>query len=184
MNYDPKKHNRKTMRLKEFDYSNPGAYFVTIVTHDRACLFGAIQNNEMCLNQFGQVVYHTWSDLPKHYKQVDLGAFCIMPNHVHGIIILNDNIVQAGRCGWQKNLAYSSRPTPSTVPLFEVLRAFKSFSAKHINTKRKMVGTPVWQRNYYEHIIRDEDDFQRIQFYIENNPANWNSDDENFNNMP
>jgi putative transposase len=181
MNYDPTKHNRKTIRLKEFDYSQPGAYFVTIVTHERLCLFGAIQDHEMHLNQCGQIVRSAWLDLPKHYKQVESGAFCIMPNHVHGIIILNNEIVEAGQFGWQKNLAYPMRPIPETVPLFEVMRAYKSFSAKNINVKRKMVGKPVWQRSYYEHIIRNDSDYKRIQYYIENNPVNWNSDDENLN---
>jgi putative transposase len=181
MNNHSLKQNRKNIRLKEYDYSQPGAYFVTIVTHGRECLFGAIHDNEMILNQFGQTVRHAWMDLPKHYKQLELGAFCIMPNHVHGIINLNDNIVVNGQHGWQKNLAYPLRPIPTRVPLFEVMRALKSFSAKHINTKRNMVGKPVWQRNYYEHIIRNEDDYKRIQNYIETNPANWNSDDENLN---
>ncbi len=192
MNYDPTKHNRKTIRLKEFDYSQPGAYFVTVVTHGRLCLFGEIQDCEMHLNQFGQIVRRAWLDLPKHYKQVESGAFCIMPNHVHGIIILNDDNVGAGLHVGQNNCVNMhfnsrgdhtspSRPAPTKTPLSEIIRALKSFSARRINARRKMVGKPVWQRNYYEHVIRNEDDFRRIQHYIESNPANWNSDDENLN---
>ncbi|MFZ5909605.1 MAG: transposase, partial [Chloroflexota bacterium] len=119
---------------------------------------------EMRLNQFGKIVQRAWFDLPKHYPHVELGTFCIMPNHVHAVIILTD------RRGGSETRPY---------PLSEIVRAFKSFSAKRINELRKTQEIPVWQRNYYEHIIRSDEEHNRIHLYIEANPANWMEDDEN-----
>ncbi len=177
MNYDPTKHHRQSIRLKDYDYSLPGVYFVTVVAHEHTCMFGEIKNGEMCLNQFGQIVRHAWFDLPCHYMRVELGTFCIMPNHIHGIIILNENSVVVGA---------GLRPAPTNIthphgryPLSEIVRAFKSFSSRRINAARKLSSVPVWQRNYYEHIIRSDDEYKRIQFYIETNPGNWISDDDN-----
>jgi REP element-mobilizing transposase RayT len=161
MNFDPKIHHRRSIRLKGYDYSLAGAYYITNVSHGRECLFGDIQNSEMRLNRIGQIVRCAWFDLPRHYPYVELGTFCIMPNHVHMIIILND------------------KPSPKRQPLSEIIRAFKSFSAKRINAIRKTPGIPVWQRNFYEHIIRSSDEHSRIHLYIENNPADWMNDDEN-----
>jgi len=91
MKFDPQIHHRRSIRLKGYDYSQFGAYFVTIVVWQREALFGEIVNGEMMLNRYGQIVMNAWSDLPKHYPHTELGAFIIMPNHVHGIILLNDN---------------------------------------------------------------------------------------------
>jgi putative transposase len=115
----------------------------------------------MKLNRFGQIVQNAWFDLPKHYIHAELDAFCIMPNHVHGIIVLNEE-----------------SPIPRH-PLFEIVRAFKSFSARRINVLRKTPGVPVWQRNYYEHILRDHEDYLVKAAYIRENPLNWENDDEN-----
>ncbi|MBI5841676.1 MAG: transposase [Chloroflexi bacterium] len=170
MKFDPKIHHRHSIRLQGYDYSQSGAYYVTIVAHGRECLFGEINNGEMRLNRFGQIVQQAWFDLPNHYPHIELGAFCIMPNHVHAVII----IIGAGL-----------RPAPTepapTVrhPLSEIVRAFKSFSAKRINALRKTQGIPVWQRNYYERIIRNDEEHNRIHLYIEANIDNWAMDDEN-----
>jgi REP element-mobilizing transposase RayT len=189
MKYDPQKHHRRSIRLQGYDYSRAGAYYITIVVQGRGHLFGEVVNWEMKLNRYGKIVLQAWLDLPKHYPHVELGAFCIMPNHAHGIIILHDDNVGAGL-----------RPAPTAAaagrehadihdetrpyrrkrhPLSEIVRAFKSFSAKRINALRKMPGIPVWQRNYYEHIIRNEQDYQAKHDYILSNPANWEEDDEN-----
>ena len=174
MKFDPKIHHRHSIRLPGYDYSRAGAYYVTIVTQGRESLFGEVVNGAIALNRFGQIVEHAWYDLPNHYPHVELDAFCIMPNHVHGIIVLNDDYVGAGL-----------RPAPTGCtstkrhPLSEIVRAFKSFSARRINSLRNTQGIPVWQRNYYEHIIRNNDDYLSKSNYILTNPLNWEKDDEN-----
>jgi putative transposase len=160
MKFDPKIHHRHSIRLQGYDYSQAGAYYVTIVIHDREQILGEIINQEMRLNKNGEIVKYAWLDLPKHYRNVKLDAFVIMPNHVHGIIILTDH-------------------DGKRHPLSEIVRAFKSFSARRINGLRNTQGVPVWQRNYYEHIIRNEQEHERIYNYILSNPLNWENDDEN-----
>jgi len=86
--YDPEKHRRRSIRLKGYDYSQEGAYFVTICTHNRECILGEVANGEVLLNEFGKIVESAWFDLPKHYRNVELDAFVVMPNHVHGIIFI------------------------------------------------------------------------------------------------
>jgi REP element-mobilizing transposase RayT len=164
MKYDPAIHHRRSIRLPGYDYSQPGAYFVTIVTHHREHLFGEITNGEMRLNKIGRIVQFAWNDLPKWHRHVRLGAFCIMPNHVHAVIILVDTTL------------------PKRHALPEIVRGLKSRSAQRINRQRKMPGIPVWHRNYYEHIMRDEREHERIDLYIESNPANWMEDAENIGN--
>jgi putative transposase len=162
------------------------------VAHGRECLFGQVVDAKMQLNQFGQIVQHAWLDLPNHYPYVELGAVCIMPNHVHAVILLNDgrggSIVQISDSGQARimpdNISMQIQADPplrptAHHPLSEIVRALKSFSARRINILRKTPGIPVWQRNYYEHIIRNNDDHTRIQFYIESNPINWAEDKEN-----
>jgi REP element-mobilizing transposase RayT len=176
--FDPQKHHRRSIRLKGYDYASAGAYFVTIVTYQRECVFGEIVNGEMRLNEVGKIVEKTWNDLPNHYSNVELGAFCIMPNHVHGIIILIDTTVGAGHV---VGAGLRPAPTPTTKHhgLPEIVRAFKSFSARHVNEHLHSPGISLWQRNYYEHIIRDNNEHNRIHLYIESNPANWMNDEEN-----
>ena len=171
MKFDPKIHHRRSIRLPGYDYAQAGAYYVTIVVHGRECILGEIVNGEMRLNQFGQIVQRAWFDLPKHYPHIQLGSFCIMPNHVHTVIIIVPG------------------PTDQSAPterhaLSEIVRAFKSFSARRINEIRKTPGIPVWQRNYYEHIIRNDEEHNRIHLYIEANSANWKDDNENPGKMP
>ena len=158
--FNPQLHQRRSIRLHDFDYSQAGAYFVTCVAHGRECLFGQVTNEEVILNRFGQIVKNAWFELPKHYRHVELDALCIMPNHIHAIIVLNEKDVVKRQ------------------PLSEVVRAFKSFSARKINEWRKLPGTAVWQRNYYEHIIRNNEDYLAICGYIQNNPLNWEKDEE------
>ncbi|GIV83933.1 MAG: hypothetical protein KatS3mg052_0940 [Candidatus Roseilinea sp.] len=164
--------NRRSIRLKGYDYSQAGAYFITICTKDRACLFGEVVNGEMRLNALGQIVHGVWNNLPNHYAGVEMDAFVVMPNHVHGIVV----IVGAG---------FKPAPTTTTAPtttrhgLPEIVRQFKTFSARRINEMRGTPGVSVWQRNYYEHIIRNEESLHRIREYIANNPLKWELDREN-----
>lgn len=193
MNFDPQKHHRRSIRLQGYDYSQAGAYFVTIVAWQREMLFGEIVNGEMKLNRNGRIVRDAWFDLKNHYRYVELGAFVIMPNHAHGIIGLVDDgrggssasgktpLLGGLNAGIELVSTNQTRPyvTAKRHGLPEIVRAFKSFSARRINRLRRTDGIPVWQRNYYEHIIRNEREMDRITRYIESNPSMWAEDDEN-----
>jgi putative transposase len=161
---DNKKHHRRSISLKEYDYSTPVAYFVTICMHRSEKVFGRIIKAEINLNKFGKIVRSTWVDLPKYYPNIQLDLFVIIPNHVHGIIF----IVGAG-----------FKPVPADYPLSEIVRGFKTFSSRCINEIRNIAGLPVWQRNYYEHVVRNEKELNRIREYILYNPLQWQFDREN-----
>jgi len=179
---------RRSIRLRGYDYAQAGAYFVTIVTKDRMCLFGEIVGDEMRPNQFGRIVEATWSALPEHYSGVECDVFMVMPNHVHGIIALVDDDgggatdVGAGLkpargvAAAPNSVRAGFKPAP-TLP--EIVRAFKTFSARRVNELRATPGTTVWQRNYYEHVVRGENELDRIREYIANNPLQWEMDREN-----
>jgi len=176
---------RRSIRLKEYDYASPGWYYITICTHNRACLFGDINNGKMVLNTFGELVEFTWYDLPNHNTNIFLDQFIVMPNHIHGIIVLNDvyDTVGAGSepapTGHHNttNLQINTKPKPHGLP--EIVRQFKTFSARRVNQKRQMIGYPVWQRGYYDRIIHNEQELYEIRKYIRNNPSKWELDNEN-----
>jgi REP element-mobilizing transposase RayT len=164
--------HRRSLRLPGYDDSQPGAYFVTVVTHGRACLFGEVVDGEMILNAAGKVVEAAWRDLPVHYLCVELGAFCILPNPIHAIIILVDM--------GTKIIPVAAKNDP----LSEIVRAFKSFSARRINQiGNTRPDQPVWQRNDYEHILRNDDDYRLIHLYIQANPARWPEDKSSLANL-
>ena len=187
MKYNPETHHRRSIRLKAYDYSRPGAYFITICTHDRQHLFGEVVDGDMRLNEFGKIVEWTWHDLPNHVVGIVLDAFVVMPNHVHGIVIIADDVgagsVGAGSVGAGSEPAPTTTTTTPTPPkrhgLPEIVRQLKTFSARRINDHRGMRGVPVWQRNYCEHIIRHEIELNRIREYIMNNPSSWEMNREN-----
>jgi REP element-mobilizing transposase RayT len=168
MTFNPAKHHRKSIRLSGYDYSQPGAYFVTICTQNRECLFGEIENGKMQIGEYGKIIKFTWNDLPNHVGNIVLDEFIVMPNHFHGIIIL----VGAG-----------SEPAPTDSikhhALPEIIRQLKTFSARRINQNRKTPGISIWQRNFYDHIGHDKKELYRIRQYIRDNPVNWDSDEEN-----
>jgi len=185
--------------LKDYDYSLAGAYFVTVCACGRQCLFGEIADGTMRLNRLGTIVQSCWHDLPTHYPHLGLDAFVVMPNHVHGIIVLTDSEnlgvrpglrVGAGSsvgAGLHVGAGLSPAPTPTGVKrhgLPELVRAFKAFSTRRINELWDTSGQSVWQRNYYEHIIRSEKSLDAIRQYIEANPTNWSFDLENPANIP
>jgi putative transposase len=172
--YNPDKHHRRSIRLKGYDYSQNGAYFVTICTWQRQSLFGDIVSSEMQLSRYGEIVQLYWDNLIKHHCHLELDCFVIMPNHVHGIIILTDNQVTT-----KNDLSRRLNPVrPHRHGLPEIIRGFKTFSARSINKYRRLTGVSVWQRGYYEHIIRSEESLHRIREYIINNPENWEKGDE------
>ena len=154
------------MRLKTYDYNQVGEYFITICTHLKVCLFGDIVNGEMHLNRFGEIVASTWNDLIKHIDGIELGQFVVMPNHVHGIIIIIDRTVSGA----------GLEPAPTPPNLSEIVRQFKTFTARRINTLRSTPGESVWQRSYWDHIIRNDKSRRQIGEYIINNPAKWGED--------
>ena len=171
MAYNLDIHRRSSIRLKEYDYSLEGDYFITICTHRHECILGYIQDSAMQLNPFGRIAQACWEELPSHYPNVVLDEFCIMPNHVHGIIILTDQNPDVG--------ARHASPLQNMPVLGTVIGSFKSASARLINHLRGTLGSPVWQRNYYEHIIRSEKSLEAIQEYINANPAQWAYDQDN-----
>jgi putative transposase len=179
MPYDKRKHHRRSIRLPDHDYTSPGACFVTICVRGGECLLGEVVDDEMQLNEWGQIAWDCWQAIPEHFDHVEPDAFVIMPNHVHGIIVISD------RVGAQ-HAAPLPAPLPATVPqlrtnvepgsLGAIVRSYKSAVTKRINQLRDRPGTPFWQRNYWEHIIRNEASLNRIRGYIENNPARWAED--------
>ncbi len=160
------------MRLKGYDYSQAGMYFVTICVYNKECLLGKIVEDVMILSDCGETVRQCWNDLPYHYHNIELDAYVIMPNHFHGIIMLYENNVFVGA-------GLKPAPTINRNALSEIVRAFKTFSSRRINELRNTPGTRVWQRNYYEHVVRSEKKLQLIREYIVNNPLKWHLDREN-----
>lgn len=178
--YDSQRHHRRSIRLRGYDYTQAGVYFVTIVTHGRECLFGDVVEGEMRHNASGEIAQTCWEDLVNHYAHVELDAFVVMPNHVHGIILLNDTRVGVDvGAGLKPAPTMATNPSPKRHGLSEIVRAFKTFSARRINMMRDMPGYAVWQRNFYERIVRSEHELEQIRAYIENNPTSWLSDSEN-----
>ena len=170
------KGNRRSTRVPGYDYTSPGAYFVTVVAFQREMLFGKIENDEMRLNARGKIVSECWHEIPEHFPHVELGAFVVMPNHMHGIIVIvNDTrrgtIYRAPTDTTEK----FGKPVPGSLPT--IIRTFKAAVTCRIG--RELNETGIWQRNYYEHIIRDDRDWQRIHDYILANPTNWADDEEN-----
>lgn len=200
MAYDPERHHRRSIRLRGYDYAQPGAYFVTICVQDRRCVLGDVLNGEMVLADAGRIVQACWDDLPNHYPHVQLDTFVIMPNHVHGIIVLVEDhvVVGAGLRPAPTEPAPTepapakpapTKPTPTepapTKPppkrhgLPEIVRAFKSFSARRINEMHDDASKPFWQRGFYEHIVRNERELDTIRQYILDNPLKWAVDRSN-----
>lgn len=230
MTYDPTRHHRRSIRLKGYDYSQPGAYFITIVTQDRACLFGEVVDGEMQLNLAGRMVQRVWEEMPVFYPGVETDAFVVMPNHIHGIVVL----VEAGPCACPDRLARPAMgqpqgvvptmtepdsgqpqgvaPTPTnpdptatpiadgpqgiapttgrsredepTLSLPDVVHRLKTMTTRlYADGVRQSGWLPfrgrLWQRNYYEHIIRDDDELNFVRQYILDNPARWDVDREN-----
>ena len=163
---------RKSLRLPNYDYSQPGAYFITACSHKHLAIFGKVVKDNAIPSPAGVIVQDAWHDLPNHYPNIRLDSFIVMPNHIHGIIIITisstTNHVGAGL-----------RPAPTRHGLPEIVRALKSFSARRINQLRGTPGATVWQRGYYEHIIRNERQLNRLRNYIETNPLRWKTDTEN-----
>lgn len=208
MTYNHDIHHRRSIRLKDYDYSQAGAYFVTICTNNREYMFGDIINGEMQLNDAGTVAQQCWNGIPQHFPNVVLDEFIVMPNHIHGIVIFNvgaKNVSPGpcdgtpGSCDINPNGAKNGTPGPrdinpnraknvsplqhgTSMTIGSVIRGFKIGVTKWF--RQDIVGAndylpqhAVWQRNYYEHIIRNETELEKIREYIVNNPLNWETDE-------
>ena len=238
MQYNPKTHNRKSMRFNGYDYSQEGAYFITICCKDRECLFGEIKNREMILNANGIIAHNEWLQTSKIRSNVELDVFVIMPNHIHGIVIINNHAIDDGRgvlhtpgllmndrgnkpdvlhtpgllmndrgnkldvlhapgsvlgtsgsvlgapgsalgaSGSIKGVCDTPLRSPSNT-IGAIVRGYKSAVTKQINilgSGNYNQSSSVWQRNYHDHIIRNEQSYQHISNYIINNSAKWDDD--------
>ncbi len=180
MPYDPEKHHRRTVRLPEYDYRQEGAYFIMLCTYERATLFGEIIGNDMILSDYGHIVLNEWMETAIIRSGVLLDEFVVMPNHLHAIVFLptiaGANSIVGAHCRAPSAEGTHVSRTPQS--LGSLVAGFKSTVTKQINALRSSPGTPVWQRNYHEHVVRDESALQRIRTYIDGNPANWATDDE------
>ncbi|MDQ3773326.1 MAG: transposase [Pseudomonadota bacterium] len=181
MLFDPERQHRRSIRLRGYDYTQAGAYFVTMVIQDRSCLFGGVVDGHMRLNEAGRMVAAEWDALCTRFINIDLDAFVVMPNHIHGIIVITD--AQSGA---------TTRVAPTPVPVTttrdravgHIVGAFKSLTtvayARGVTTQGwSPFRGRLWQRNYFEHIVRNEEVFYRIRQYIADNPARGTDDPEN-----
>jgi REP element-mobilizing transposase RayT len=199
MPHNPNTHHRKSIRLKGYDYSQAGLYFITICAQDRLCLFGNIENGEMTLNDAGSIANECWLNIPKHFPNVVLHEHIVMPNHVHGIIELvganHHSPVNHAHDNGAKNVSHDNgaknvshdngaknvshdngakNVSPLRSPsktIGSIVRGYKIGVTKWFRSNENMEN--IWQRNYWEHIIRDEQSYHRIVKYIINNPKNW-----------
>ena len=179
MVFNPLKHHRRSIRLRGYDYSRPGLYYVTLTLQSRLPLLGEVQGDVVHLSVIGEIVKGEWLRTPIIRPGTALDEFVVMPDHVHGIIVICEERNGVSRSSIDLVGANSSSPrrvTPFRSPsktLGAIIRGFKAASTVRINEHRGTPGTKIWQRNYYEHIIRDERDLLRIQEYIRNNPLHY-----------
>lgn len=186
--YNPKIHNRRSIRLKGYDYSKEGLYFITICVQDREHLFGEVIDGEMVLNEFGKIAYKEWEETDKIRKNCALHEFIIMPNHIHGIIEI---IFQNKTSNTSEDIGKFKSPSQT---IGSIIRGYKIAAIKKI--KEEIINSPstdelqfvptvnkiiqldfkIWQRNYYEHIIRNNYAYNNISKYIKNNPKKWEED--------
>ncbi|MDR1277062.1 MAG: transposase [Candidatus Accumulibacter sp.] len=174
--------------MKSYDYSRAGAYFITVCTQDRACSLGEIVNGEMRLNDMGEIVVSVWRAISKHFPNVTTDEFIVMPNHIHGIVVIADASVGATHASPLHASPLHASPLhalrgrtsgPSRGSIGAIIGSFKSAVAKRVNESRGVMGVSVWQRNYYENVIRNDDALNHARQYIIDNPAQWAMDREN-----
>lgn len=170
---------RQSIRLASYDYAQAGAYFVTICTHERMCLFGDVILETMRPNEIGQVVHDEWLRTAAIRPGVNLDSFQVMPNHLHTIVILDEEVSSKLTVGAHSRAPFSRQPKS----LGSLVAGFKSATTRRINQLRSTPGTPVWQRNYYERVIRNEREMDATRQYIVDNPAKWAEDAENPRNL-
>ncbi len=168
------KHHRRSTRLNGYDYSAPEAYFITICTKNRKFIFGEIVNGKMILNEYGEIARNEWLRTSQIRPNIIVDEFVVMPNHLHGILIITDSSVMLQPA---PTFEQFGKPISNSIPT--IIRLYKSTTVKQINQLRNTSGIPIWQRNYYEHIIRNETVLNKIREYIFYNPIKWQLDIEN-----
>jgi len=169
MPHDPDIHHRRSIRLKGYDYSRAGACFITICTRARECILGDMVGGEIRLNEYGTIVRDERLILPNRYPNTELDAFIVMPNHIHAIIVIH-------------HVVRNDAKHPRTMLIPKIVGYVKMNSAKRINRSRGTPGARVWQRNYHEHVVRNDADLARIRKYIDGNPCKWHMDSDNTRN--
>lgn len=188
MAYDSTKHHRRSIRLPTWDYRRFGAYYVTLCTQEHRCLFGHITDEQMHLNETGRIVDEEWRRSTDIRTEIELDAYVIMPNHVHGIVLIippgeemldaHDYYAPVGATGRSPLPSDESvrKPGPPPRSLGAFIAGFKSAATRRINALRSTPGRPVWQRNYWERVVRNEREWDRFRRYIANNPSRWLQD--------
>lgn len=184
MKYNPAIHHRGSIRLKGYDYSQAGAYFVTLCIQNRQCVLGDVSDGKVKRSLAGDLVVSQWLDLPKRFPAIELDSFVVMPNHFHGIISigaqraapLRNTPARAPLAAPNPHVANTYASHQIAPELGKIIRAFKSLSAIAGNRMLGKTGQPFWQRNYWEHVIRNEKELMTLREYIENNPAQWELD--------
>jgi putative transposase len=191
--------DRKSIRLRNYDYSQPGMYYVTLCVRNRGCVLGKMVKNEMILSAMGEIVRDSWENIPKHFKNAALDRYVIMPNHMHGIVMLKESLVGTRHAvspqeneNLHQGAPLQKYVSPQGISNFRqtekcgkpihgslstIMRSFKSAASKRIHSAGQLGFD--WQSRFYEHVIRDGNDLDRIRRYILDNPTNW-LNDENF----
>ncbi|MCJ7521266.1 MAG: transposase [Dehalococcoidia bacterium] len=173
MTYNAQKHHRRSIRLKGYNYSQTGAYFVTICTHNHILFFED--------DRIRGIAEQCWLEIPRHFRDIELDEWIIMPNHLHGILSIGGEIIRRGtacRAPTPTNERFG-KPTSGSLPT--IVRSFKATATKRINDLRGTTRSSVWQRNYYERVIRNKDELNRLRRYILDNHVQWNMDENNPN---
>lgn len=178
MESDRGQSSRRSVRLPGFDYSKAGMYFVTICAAERQCSFGEIRGNDTFLSPIGQIVRTCWIEIPKHFPNIRTETYVVMPNHVHGILIIPSSQPEARPQGKAIVRTESfGKPTPKSIPT--AVRSFKSASSRRVRESGLVAGGSIWQRGYYEHVLRNTREYVEATNYILLNPARWADDEDN-----
>lgn len=178
MKYNPQLHHRRSIRLKGYDYKQVGVYFITICTHQKQCWFGEIRDSQMCLNQLGKIISQEWLRTPEIRPEIALDEWFVMPNHLHGIIILTKTDPSPIPVGAHRRAPNSSQFRRHSNSIPSIIAGFKSATTKRINILRETPKIPLWQRNYYESIVRDTEHLEHVRKYIRLNPFHWADNSE------
>ena len=190
--YNSEKRSRRSIRLKGYDYSQPGAYFVTLVSKNRECIFGRVEQNHIRHNEISELVVNCWLSISDHFDNTELDEFVLMPNHLHGIIFIHEGLGKGeaspeGSSNWTAILpgdASLQQPIGTqSGSLSAIIQNFKSISTRKVNRLCFEPGNKIWQRNYYERIMRNERELNATREYVRDNPLNWELDKENPTNM-
>lgn len=168
---------RQSARLSGYNYTQPGAYFITICTHEHHLIFGSIANDIMLLNPIGEIVRSCWLEITQHFAFTEISIYVIMPNHIHGIIVINNSAGEQELTPQDARHESFGQPVRRSLPT--IIRSFKSAVTKRVNTSLSDRVSNLWQKGYYEHVIRSEKEWVRIGGYILGNPMKWTTDREN-----